>query len=114
MGGITDCGTSFTSCWPDGDGVWHCANSTERCTVPSQPKFEEFWKVVDANEDYVMTRAELREAAENNRFHFVDVNPLGAGTIAGAFGFMLDVFGQPGDQIAKPSLEKLLMERRFP
>lgn len=112
--GINDCPTAFTDCSVDAAGIAQCKNKTTECTKPNTARFLEFWDVVDADKDGMMTRKELSDAVDRRLVFVVDANPIGEGTIVGSHGFLIDIFGEGEDHISKSTLEHLLLLRKFP
>jgi len=109
--GIHDCISVYSNCTINVAGIQSCRNSTEQCTLPARPRFEDFWMHVDINGDGWLSHEELAIAAP--RLPFNDANPIGEGTSEESHGFILSVFGTE-DKIDKSTLERVFLGRRFP
>lgn len=133
--GINDCRTLFpTGFW--GTRPFACANDSvtgaPKCRTPDKTclevvpykraKFEQFWRVADTNDDLVLSKSEACAAQERYETLTNDANTgiqAGAGTlvlgnICGAFGILIEAFGETCDNITKSSLELVLINNSFP
>lgn len=115
--GVHDCATFYHHCRP-ASGFFSCESEVDildfqscRADLPNSARFEEFWRVVDANGDDRLTKAELQAA--DGLFPVVDANPIASGDIVGSHSFILDMFGQNGE-ITKQDLQLVFLERRSP
>jgi len=120
--GAHDCKTAFAECSPVKpmsnlvNPILQCYNDTQNksCGVPSLSHHREFVRAVDLDLDGIMTIGELVSAATEDRIPFVDANPIGSGTIEGAFSDFFDVFGNADQGMWTETLEFVSLQRRFP
>merc|ERR1712113_146948 len=135
--GILDCETSYPesgngSCTFDavtGDNKCPTPNKNCRTTSVEQKKFDAFFEAADNNTDGIITFEELDAVEElyNDETvspESVDFNhgtqtgneehPEVEGTVAGAFRFLIQVFGESCDSISVQSLETVLIDNMYP
>jgi len=88
------------------------------CGIPNTQLFNEFFELVDENQDNYLSVSELNNRADS--FDGIDLgeNLIAGGSISGSFKLLLEIFGLPGVNeertIYKSELERILIQRRFP
>merc|ERR1712173_97769 len=135
--GILDCNTTYPE---EGNGtcVFDSVTGNNKCPTPNkncrtasvvQNKFEAFFEAADNNKDGNITFEELDavetlyndETASPQSVDFNHGTQTGntlheevEGTVAGAFRFLVTVFGEECDSISRASLETVLIDNRYP
>jgi len=135
--GILDCETTYPE---EGNGtcVFDAVTGNNKCPTPNKncrtedvvrAKFDAFFKAADNNTDGKITGEELdaveelydSEELEPSSVDFNHGTQTGntehdevEGTVAGAFRFLVTIFGEECDSITKASLEKVLIDSEYP